>query len=144
LLIYNCPQPFAFASRDFLRKLLVGRVVNFKILYVIPNSKREYGIVWLPNGPQIPEAAVADGWLKLRDDAGKRDEESPEITALVEKLQLSEAHAKADSKGLWAGSGEGAIKCAYEISDPKVFAEENKGKTFDGEHNLRGQLPAEC
>jgi staphylococcal nuclease domain-containing protein 1 len=139
-----CPQPFAFASRDFLRKLLVGRVVNFKVLYVIPSSKREYGILWVPNGPQIPEAAVAEGWLKLRDDAGKRDEESPEITALVEKLQLSEAHAKADSKGLWAGPGEGAIKCAYELSDAKDFSEKNKGKTFDGKRGMFSLLPIEC
>jgi staphylococcal nuclease domain-containing protein 1 len=99
---------------------------------VIPTSKREYGIVWLPNGPQIPESAVAEGWLKLRDDAGKRDEETPEVTALVEKMQLAEAHAKADSKGIWAGPGNGVIKCAYELADPKGFTEKNKGKTLDG------------
>lgn len=99
---------------------------------MIPTSKREYGIVWLPNGPQTPEAAVAEGWLKLRDDAGKRDEESPEITALVEKLQVSEAHAKADSKGLWAGPGNGVVKCAYELTDPQAFLETNKGNTLDG------------
>src|ERR1700748_3661887 len=80
-------QPFAFQSRDFLRKLLVGKVVNFRILYVIPNSKREYGVAWLPNGPHFPEAAVADGWLKVREDAGKR-EENPDTQMLVEKLQL--------------------------------------------------------
>lgn len=90
-------------------------------------------MLWLPNnGPQIPEAAVAEGWLKVRDDAGKRDEESSEVTTLVEKLQASEAHAKADSKGLWAASSSGNIKCAYELSDPKDFTETNKGKSYDG------------
>jgi staphylococcal nuclease domain-containing protein 1 len=72
----------------------------------------------------------------VRDDAGKRDEESSEITTLVEKLQASEAHAKADSKGLWAGAASGTIKCAYELSDPKEFAEKNKGNSFDGEDDM--------
>jgi staphylococcal nuclease domain-containing protein 1 len=125
-------EPFAFASRDFLRKLLVGKIVNFRVLYVIPASKREYGIAWTSTGQYFPEAAVADGWLKVRDDAGKR-EGDPDTQQLVEKLQVAEAHARADSKGVWTETqGAGKVECAYEVADPKTFVEENKGKAIDG------------
>lgn len=130
-------EPFAFASRDFLRKLLVGKIVNFRVLYVIPTSKREYGVAWLSDGKggmlQFPEEGVKQGWLKVRDDAGKREGDG-DTTLLVEKLQVAEAHAKADSKGLWAEStGEGRVECAYEVADPASFVKENQGKAIDGE-----------
>ncbi|OCL14955.1 hypothetical protein AOQ84DRAFT_173650 [Glonium stellatum] len=123
-------EPFAFESRDFLRRLLVGKVVHFKVLYKIPTgANREYGIISLPNKTQLPELAVAEGWVKIRDDAGRKDD-SEEATAILEKLQVVEARAKADSKGLWAETS-GKIESSYELSDPKAFVEEWKGKTMD-------------
>jgi staphylococcal nuclease domain-containing protein 1 len=83
-----------------------------------------------PNGPQFPEHAVAEGWAKIREDAGRKDD-SDESTALVEKLQVVEARAKADSKGLWSESG-GRINCFYDIPNVKQFVEEYKGKPIDG------------
>ncbi|QDS69214.1 hypothetical protein FKW77_000711 [Venturia effusa] len=129
-------EPFAFASRDFLRKLLVGKTVNFRVLYVIPSSKREYGVAWLPDGKgsmlEFPEEAVKEGWLKVRDDAGRREGDG-DTALLVEKLQVAEAHAKADSKGVWAESaGEGRVQCVYELADPASFVKENQGKAIDG------------
>jgi staphylococcal nuclease domain-containing protein 1 len=126
-------EPFAYQSRDFIRKQFVGKVVNFRVLYTIPQSKRDYGIAWLP-GPtpvQIPEAAVREGWLKVREDAGKRDE-NEEVVLLAEKLQVAEAHAKADGKGVWSDDKKsGDVDCAYELPDAKAFVEENKGKSLD-------------
>jgi staphylococcal nuclease domain-containing protein 1 len=46
-------------------------------------------------------------------------------------LQVAEARAKADSKGLWAESG-GKIDATYELSDPKAFVDKHKGKALDG------------
>jgi len=38
-------EPFAFESRDYLRRLLVGKVVRFQVLYKIPTgANREYGL----------------------------------------------------------------------------------------------------
>lgn len=123
-------EPFAFESRDFLRRLLVGKVVHFKVLYKIPTgANREYGIISLPNKTQLPELAVTEGWVKIRDDAGRKDD-SEEAAAILEKLQVVEARAKADSKGLWAETG-GKIESSYELPDPKTFGEEWKGKAID-------------
>ncbi|KAF2714334.1 hypothetical protein K504DRAFT_456567 [Pleomassaria siparia CBS 279.74] len=123
-------EQYAFESRDFLRRLLVGKVVQFRVLYKIPSgANREYGIISLPNKTQLPDLAVAEGWLKLRDDAGRKDD-SGEAISTLEKLQALEARAKADSKGLWQESG-GRIKSTSELSDPAKFVEENKGKAVD-------------
>lgn len=131
-------EPFAFDSRDFLRRLLVGKVVHFRVLYKIPTgANREYGIISLPNKTQLPDLAVADGWVKLRDDAGRKDD-SDESSAVLEKLQMLEARAKADSKGLWQESPS-RINSTSEVSDPKQLVDDNKGKDINGAQ-LCGQL----
>lgn len=125
-------QPFAFESRDFLRRGLVGKVVRFRVLYKVPTSNREYGLITLQNGAQLPDQAVAEGWLKLREDAGKR-EESEETQELLSKLAALEARAKAESKGVWSDSSSaGRIETVSELPDAKEFAEEHKGKQLDG------------
>ncbi|KAL1303694.1 hypothetical protein AAFC00_007046 [Neodothiora populina] len=123
-------EPFAFESRDFLRKLCVGKVIRFSTLYNIPTpSPRDYGTVTLQNGQQLLDLIVREGMVKLRDDAGKK-EESAQGTELLERLQALEAHAKADEKGLWQRSIP-RIDSVYELSDPKQFVESHKGKPVD-------------
>lgn len=123
-------EPFAFESRDYLRRLLVGKVVRFQVLYKIPTgANREYGLIVLPNKVILPEQAVAEGWLKLRDDAGRK-EDSEEAAQLLERLQAVEARARADSKGLWAETSS-RINSSSELSDPQKFVEEHKGKDLD-------------
>ncbi|KAH7377752.1 hypothetical protein BKA66DRAFT_572063 [Pyrenochaeta sp. MPI-SDFR-AT-0127] len=123
-------EPFAFESRDYLRRLLVGKVVRFQVLYKIPTgANREYGLIVLPNKIILPEQAVAEGWLKLRDDAGRK-EDSEEAAQLLERLQVVEARARADSKGVWAESGS-RISASSELSDPQKFVEHNKGKDME-------------
>ncbi|KAI9657420.1 MAG: hypothetical protein M1821_003102 [Bathelium mastoideum] len=123
-------EPFAFESRDFLRRQVVGKVVQFQVFYKIPTGvNREYGIVTLQNGQQLPDLLVAEGWAKLRDDAGRKDE-SEAGTQLLEKLQALEARAKADEKGVWGKKG-GNVETTYELTDAKAFLEHWKGKNID-------------
>ncbi|KAF2138961.1 uncharacterized protein K452DRAFT_275873 [Aplosporella prunicola CBS 121167] len=124
-------EPFAFESRDFLRRLLVGRVVQFKVLYTIPTgAKRDYGLVALAgDGPQVPELALAEGWVKLRDDADRKDD-SEASQQLLSKLEALEARAKADSKGLWAETG-GRIETSFDLPDAQGFLSQHKGQDLD-------------
>jgi staphylococcal nuclease domain-containing protein 1 len=132
-------EQFAFESRDFLRRLLVGKVVQFRVLYKIPTgANREYGILSLPNKTQLPDLAVSEGWLKLRDDAGRKDD-SEEAAQVLEKLQMLEARARADSKGIWQDSPQ-RINSSSEVSDPKQLVDENKGKDISGKTEFCGQL----
>lgn len=123
-------EPFAFESRDALRKLVVGKHVQFLVLYQIPNTLRDYGIVFLNDGRQLPEEMVKEGWLKLREDAGRK-EDSEEALQQLDKLRLLEATARSEDKGLWAPSG-GRIEIQHDMGNTQAFLDTYKGKTVDG------------
>ncbi|KAL2023555.1 hypothetical protein VTK56DRAFT_2163 [Thermocarpiscus australiensis] len=122
-------EPFAFQSREFLRNLTVGKPIKFSVLYTIPNSGREYGTAALQDGTELPEAGVKAGWLKVREDAGRK-EESEEVLEKLDRLRSLEAQAKEEGKGLHAGTG-GVIEVQNDLGGPE-FMNEWKGKTVDG------------
>lgn len=123
-------EPWAFESRDALRKLVVGLNVQFSVLYTIPNTKREYGLVYLNDGRRLPEEMVKEGWLKLREDAGRK-EDSEEALQQLDQLRLLEAKARADDLGLWQTSG-GRIEVQHDMGESKAFLEEWKGQEVRG------------
>ena len=84
----------------------------------------------LQDGNRLPDVAVRAGCLKLREDAGRR-EDSEENKAILEKLQLEEAAAKSESRGVWLANGK-KIETTYDIPDAKSYAEQWKGKPIDG------------
>ncbi|KAL6718827.1 hypothetical protein ACLMJK_003061 [Lecanora helva] len=123
-------EPFAFQSREYLRSMAIGKVIQFNVLYSVPApAKREYGIFRLQTGESFPEASASEGCVKLRNDSASKAEsqESKDVLAQVER---EEERAKASSKGVWASSG-GKIENTYEISDPKDFAEQWRGKHLE-------------
>ena len=128
----DAEEPLAFASREYLIKSLVGKVVQFQVLYNIPvGVNRDYGKVVLQTGQTFPDAAVAKGWVKVRDDASKKMDDSELARTTIEKLELDQVKAKSDGKGLWASSAEGQVTTTYDVPDAKAFQEQNKGKTLE-------------
>ena len=123
-------EQWAFESRDALRKMVVGKHIQFSVLYSIPNTKREYGIVFLNDGRKLPEAMVEEGWLKLREDAGRK-EDTQEALEHLSKLRLLEATARSEDKGLWAPSAI-RINVQHDMGDSQAFLDTWKGKTVDG------------
>jgi len=121
-------EPFAFQSREYLRNLVVGKPVQCTIHYAVP-SGREFGTAKLKDGTELPDELVKAGWLKVREDAGRK-EESEEILERLEKLRALESQAKGEGKGLWAGVG-GIIELQNDLGGPE-FMKEWKGKTVDG------------
>lgn len=91
----------------------------------IPNSGREYGTASLQDGTELPAASVQAGWLKVREDAGRKDD-SEEVLEKIDNLRNLEAQAKADGKGLH-GSG-GVIEVQNDLGGPE-FMNVWKGKT---------------
>ncbi|KAI1348052.1 tudor domain-containing protein [Xylaria sp. FL0043] len=121
-------EPFAFQSRDYLRSLTVGKPIHCTILYTVPSSGREYGYAQLKDGTQLPDELVKAGWLKVREDAGRK-EESEETLERLDTLRNLESQAKTASKGLWATTG-GDIEVQNDIGS--IDFNQWKGKTVDG------------
>jgi staphylococcal nuclease domain-containing protein 1 len=108
-------------------------VIQFQVLYTIPTGvKREYGTVKLPGtNASLPELCVQEGWARVREEAGKRGNESEEALVLLDNLRALETQAKSEGKGIWAGAESGRIETEYEVVDPKALVDEFKGQQID-------------
>ena len=123
-------QPFAFQSREFLRSMAIGKIIQFNVLYSVPApSKRDYGIFKLQTGETFPEISVSEGWVKLRNDAASKADSQESKEALA-KVEREEKRAKANSKGIWASTG-GHIENVYEVPNVKDFVEQWKTKPLE-------------
>jgi staphylococcal nuclease domain-containing protein 1 len=81
-------------------------------------------------GESYPELPLLEGWVKLRDDASRKAEDTPVYKSLVERCELEEAKAKAESKGVWSGPAP-ELTLQHDIPDVKAFAEEWKDKGIE-------------
>lgn len=99
-------EPFAWDSREALRKLIIGKPVRFVVQYHHSGLNRDFGRIFMPdpasNGQtelDVVERLVADGWLRVRQNLGnpKDDEEAAEIRFL-EKL---ERDAQGNKRGMF-------------------------------------------
>jgi staphylococcal nuclease domain-containing protein 1 len=120
-------EPYAWASREFLRQKLLGKTVYFTVDYTVP-SGREFGSVYLGNGPDaenVGHTMIAAGLVKLRVREG-RQEDTPESTVLG-AMQASNEAAK---KGVFGDEGApGAVRdCKWDVKDVQKLVAQNKGK----------------
>jgi staphylococcal nuclease domain-containing protein 1 len=91
---------------------------------------RENGVVFLPS-INVLENALSEGWVKLREQSGKK-ERSEEEEAVISKLRGLEEQAKTEGKGAWA-TGGGKVEMKPDIAGKeKEFFEQWKGKDLDG------------
>ncbi|KAJ5378816.1 RNA-induced silencing complex nuclease component Tudor-SN [Penicillium cosmopolitanum] len=127
-------EPFGYQSRDFLREILVGKVVRFDVVYTIPTgAKREYGVITLPgSNAKLPDISVQEGWSRVREEAGKRGDESEATQGLLDRLRGLESLAQDEKKGIWSGSAEGLIETSYELSHGQALVDEHKGEQLEG------------
>ncbi|KAJ4897482.1 TUDOR-SN protein 2 [Raphanus sativus] len=103
-------EPFAWESREFLRKLCIGKEVTFKVDYKVEAiAGREFGSVYLGN-ENLAKLVVQNGWAKVREPGQQnKDKVSPYISEL---LQLEEL-AKQEGLGRWStvpGAAEASVR----------------------------------
>ncbi|XP_026377143.1 ribonuclease TUDOR 1-like [Papaver somniferum] len=131
-------EPFAWESREFLRKLCIGKEVTFRVDYTVPSIGREFGSVFLGD-KNLALLVVAEGWAKVREQGNnQKGEASPYLTEL---LRLEE-QAKTQGLGRWSkepGASEAAIRDLppSAIGDPSnldamALLAANKGKPMQG------------
>ncbi|EXB79410.1 nuclease domain-containing protein 1 [Morus notabilis] len=101
-------EPFAWESREFLRKLCIGKEVTFRVDYTVPSIGREFGSVFLGD-KNVAILVVSAGWAKVREQGQQKGEASP---YLPELLRLEE-QAKQEGLGRWSkvpGAAEESIR----------------------------------
>jgi len=113
-------EPLAWESREFLRKLLVGKAIIGVIHHKVP-SGREYGSILLGNDPETAEnvtvSLVSEGLAKVRDNCQD------------EALKTAEATAKTNAKGLWAADASSQVRdVIWEVENPRQLVEKFQGK----------------
>ncbi|KAI8981040.1 tudor domain-containing protein [Pilobolus umbonatus] len=110
-------EPFGYAAREFLRKLLVGKEVNFVVEYATA-GQREYGTLYTSTGENVAELGVKAGWLKVRG----QDELLLTLQAEAEKAHL----------GVWNDKETGIRDVAFTFEqDPVEFLKKYKGKPLE-------------
>jgi len=123
---------FAFQSREYLRKLLIGVPVSFTVEQRAASEKgnREYGYVYFnKDGKDVDVAKliVAEGWATVRRRlpmAGAENKQGSQRPEVEELTQLEEA-AKKESKGVHSGK-DGKTRPTQEVV-PSVIYEQHKG-----------------
>ncbi|KAF9352123.1 hypothetical protein BGX34_000166 [Mortierella sp. NVP85] len=115
-------EPFAFAARNFLRKLLVGKEVMFRVDYSVPSTGREFGALYL-NQENVAHTLVREGWADVREVRAS-DAENVDVEALFSY----KAEAQAAKRGIW--QEESGVRVAhYNLEgDAAEFLERYKGK----------------
>ncbi|KAI3684387.1 hypothetical protein L6452_33610 [Arctium lappa] len=98
-------DPFAWESREFLRKLCIGKDVVFKTEYTIPNFSREFCSLFIGT-TNIAKEVVTHGWAKVKEAKGEVTPEHAELLRLEEQ-------ARQQGVGLWnraPGASAAAIR----------------------------------
>ncbi|XP_010250439.1 PREDICTED: staphylococcal nuclease domain-containing protein 1 [Nelumbo nucifera] len=101
-------EPFAWDSREYLRKLCIGKEVTFKVDYTVPSIGREFGSVFLGD-KNVALLVVSEGWAKVREQGQQKGEVSP----FLAELQRLEEQAKQQGLGRWSkvpGASEASIR----------------------------------
>ena len=80
-------EPFAFASREFLRRLLIGKQVKFRVEYAVQSIGREFGQVYVGDVNAAVES-VANGWAKVRVGGGDHASNRDDLVAAVRSGEL--------------------------------------------------------
>lgn len=81
----------------------------------------------------MPDICAQEGWVRVREEAGKRGDDSGEIVELVERLRALEAIAKDQGKGIWTSeSSRGRIETVHQVSEPQALVERYKDKDLEG------------
>ncbi|KAK7207979.1 putative transcription factor [Myxozyma melibiosi] len=124
-------EPFAFQSREHLRLLLVGQVVQCEVLYTVPSSNREYGVVYLtdPDGSRsnVAENLISSGTVRVRDRGGKPDA-AAEQNDLLDRYRALESAAAEAAFGVHSSQIE-SFQTLSEI--PADFVATYKGKSLE-------------
>lgn len=122
-------DPYAFETREFLRKKLVGREICYTVDFVIPQSNRSMCTVYLgkdrETGENIIESLLSEGLVELREQTGARANDPR-----YQRLQIIDAQAKSNKRGRHSEqpSELHVRNMKWTLENPKQFVDEYKSQ----------------
>ncbi|VVA19281.1 PREDICTED: staphylococcal nuclease [Prunus dulcis] len=132
-------EPFAWDSREFLRKLCLGKEVAFKVDYIVQQIGREFGSVFLGD-KNVAMLIVAEGWAKVKEV--KQNQQKVEASPYIAELLRLQEQANTQGLGLWSkvpGAADTSIRTLppSAIGDPSnldamSLLAANKGRPMEG------------
>lgn len=114
-------KPFAWDSREFLRKKLIGKPVTFVVEAKATN--KAYGAVFLDK-ENVAKSVVENGWATVRRPARS---EGPVFEALKEMIEAEDA-ARQAGKGIFDKSKEGTVRPVPHEPNPTELFSKLKGQ----------------
>jgi staphylococcal nuclease domain-containing protein 1 len=111
----------AWEGREFLRRLLIGKMVRFTVESTHPSSGKEFGRMWLDDQDVI-KLLLENGHVKLI--SGGKGETNSELKKAEEIAQLH-------FKGIWMKE-KPPVKTvkSYLEEEPRLFFDRNKNKSI--------------
>ncbi|RHY98192.1 hypothetical protein DYB37_003957 [Aphanomyces astaci] len=114
--------------REFLRKLLIGKPVRFKVDYRVSVINRDFGSVYL-NGENVGLTVAREGFAKVKSIEQSRDGASPDHDELLRLEQV----AQSEKKGIYS---DDSVTAALRVNWNGLSSDELLGR-FKGQ-----QIPA--
>ena len=117
-------EPFAWESREYLRKKVIGQQIKFDIGYTHEDSGREYAVVFF-NGENLAIDLLQHGWAKVKTSTSK---DGKERTG-PEDLVAAQSEAQQAGRGVWLKgvAPERNIRSINFAPDPRALFDAAKG-----------------
>ena len=118
-------EPYGWESREYLRKMLIGQVVKFKVLYKVDAISRSFASLEF-KGKDVLRDVVEKGMVSVRserDDKGQKE--------LYESLLRLQSDARSAHRGIW-GDKRVLRSVNWTLADPESFFKANKGLPLVG------------
>ncbi|KAK7067440.1 nuclease domain-containing protein, partial [Halocaridina rubra] len=118
-------EPYAWESREFLRKKVIGKEVLFTVEAKTATG-REYGIIYLgkdiTTGENLTEAMISEGLVTVRRESIRGESRLVEL----------EESARSQGKGKWAGKDSQHVRSVkWTCDSPRNFVDKHRGKPID-------------
>ena len=99
-------EDFGNASREFLRNLVIGKRVAFRVEYKVDAIRRTFGSIQLDGIGDVGTAVVRNGWAKVRPSR----EGDEQCAANLEELQALAETAEAAKIGMFDAKASKKVK----------------------------------
>ncbi|CAF1668146.1 unnamed protein product, partial [Adineta ricciae] len=125
----SADEPYAFETREFLRKKLVGQEICYTVDFQIPQSNRLMCTVYLgkdkETGENIIESLLSEGLVELRQPSGQRANDTK-----YQRLVIIDEQAKSNKRGRYSDQlAEVHVRnMKWTLENPKQFVDEHKSQ----------------